>query len=466
MVLETISVAVVGLDTLDFRVNGAVQHAEVDELLSAGRYDAVVLHQPALDAEASLWQLRRHSLYSHSPLYVTHEPEGVVRALSDGTVPKDGEQVMLAARSWRERMASTGTALDDLSLESRMLAWLWGMPSRRLHAVRAPGRAELYLYPVLEAFKGAMADEDPFWVLQWATQKQLIAPGTLHDRVRLCAHCGSGHLNYVDVCTECRSLSIERQPSLHCFVCGHVGSQDKFLKDRGLFCPNCLNQLRHIGSDYDRPMENYRCRDCQAFFVDAAVQARCLDCGQTHAPEQLRVREFHEYGLTEMGRMHCRAGLADIGADIDSHFQFQGVLVRPYFVAKLDWLLGIHKRYKRLVFSVVGVRLGNLSAALRRLGERRGHALLDALVERLVAILRDTDRCTRTADDIIWMLLPETDAAGAKRFIERLGALSQSFEGTDVDLDLRITSYSAPDDVRPDENAELLLSRLVSQIAA
>nr|WP_309294963.1 hypothetical protein [Aeromonas caviae] len=30
-----------------------------------------------------------------------------------------------------------------------------------------------------------------------------------------------------------------------------------------LLCPNCFSRLRHIGSDYDRPLENYRCR-CDA----------------------------------------------------------------------------------------------------------------------------------------------------------------------------------------------------------
>ena len=48
--------------------------------------------------------------------------------------------------------------------------------------------------------------------------------------------------------------------------------------------------------------ELHRCRSCQAFFVDAEVEARCLDCGQAHAPDKLRVREVRHFRLAEAGR--------------------------------------------------------------------------------------------------------------------------------------------------------------------
>ncbi|MFD2883408.1 hypothetical protein ACFS4T_13870 [Pseudomonas lini] len=128
-----------------------------------------------------------------------------------------------------------------------------------------PKSPQHYRYPLLEALADA-EQVNPFVWLSLMVQHDWLEEGVLVDRVRLCSDCGSGRLNYIDVCAECQAMDISRQPSLHCFTCGHVGHQESFLKDGLLLCPNCLNRLRHIGSDYDRPLENYRCRSCQAFF--------------------------------------------------------------------------------------------------------------------------------------------------------------------------------------------------------
>ena len=131
----------------------------------------------------------------------------------------------------------------------------------------------------METIAGQSSLSSHSW-LQQKQQENLLEAGELLDRLRQCPSCSSSRLNYVDVCPECHALDIVREPSLHCFVCGHVGPQQAFLKGDALVCPNCLSQLRHIGSDYDRPLENYRCRSCGAFFVDAEVDVRCIDCGQ------------------------------------------------------------------------------------------------------------------------------------------------------------------------------------------
>jgi GGDEF domain-containing protein len=211
-------------------------------------------------------------------------------------------------------------------------------------------------------------------------------------------------------------------------------------------------------------MENYRCRDCQAFFVDAAVQVRCLGCGQIHLPEQLRVREVYDYQLTESGRMRCRQGLGGGKFDIDAHFDFQGLIKREPFMLLLGWMLDIERRYKRAVFSIVGIRLANLKDVLKQMGERRGYALLDSVVGRLAEVIRDSDRCTRTAEDIIWLLLPETDAKGAQSVVERLNVLAEVLNEVDTGIQVRITHYSAPDDIHSEDDPELFLTRQASQL--
>lgn len=297
------------------------------------------------------------------------------------------------------------------------------------------------------------------------SQQGWIEPETLVDRIRRCTKCGSGHLNYIDICPECSSLAIQRRPSLHCFVCGHVGSQETFLKDGGMFCPNCMSRLRHIGSDYDRPMENYSCNDCSAFFVDARVQARCLECHTSHEPDALKVQQIHTYRLTEAGRLRCRHGSSD-ALDLDAHFDFNGLVTMEMFTYTLDWLLDIERRYKKPSFSLVGLRLVNLRQTLQDMGERQGYALLDSVVARLIEIIRETDRCARPTDDILWMLLPETGKHGVQTLLERLTSLGNLFEQAGAKIESRTVVYSAPEDFLPEETAAILLARLAGRLEA
>lgn len=356
---------------------------------------------------------------------------------------------------------STAGACPSAWLESRVLAWLWLRPAAQLRAVCDASCAQHYRYPLIEALAGDDGFNAFGW-LQLMLQKDWLETTDLLDRVRLCGGCGSGRLNYVDVCPECHALDIVRQPSLHCFTCGHVGAQEQFLKDGVLICPNCYSRLRHIGSDYDRPLENYRCRACQAFFVDSAVDARCLDCGRVHSPERLRVREVRHFQLSESGHLRCRQGLDDSTA-ADAYFQRLNLTGEAGFHELLNWQLAQVRRYGEPGFSLLGLRVDNLDQVFAELGEMRGHTLVDALVERVQEIIRDTDRCTRSSEDVLWMLLPRTPAVGLQRLQERLLEGAQRVQGdAQQQINLRMVGFTAPEDIQAEEDAPLLLARLAT----
>lgn len=461
--MSTTSITVARLGALS-EASGIVNefvYQDVDSLLQAPPHEVVIIDQGAEQSVESLKILRGSAHYSHALIYSTQPVDARWQSLCDGFVP-DADSIIREGEVWRSRHATLGSGEGDWSLESSMLAWLWLRPGRQLWAERDASLPDIYVYPIVEALCSQFGGNVD-WAIQFASSEGWIEAGDLIDRIRLCQGCGSGHLNYVDVCPECQSLSIKRQPSLHCFVCGHVGPQESFTKDRGLFCPNCMSRLRHIGSDYDRPMENYTCRSCGAFFVDASVEAHCLDCGKRHQPEDLKVREVMHYTLTEAGRMRCRQGLRG-DVDIAARFHFSGLLAPATFTGMVSWLLDVVHRYKRPTFSLVGIHLVNFQETLNALGESKAYALLDAMAARMVEIIRDTDRCTRAAEDVIWLLLPETDGAGARRAVERLRVLMDDFERANVEVDVRVTRFTAPGDLREGETAELLLRRLLGEI--
>ncbi len=455
--------AVVG--TLSSRYSGAeLDHfADLASLQSASTYDVLLLDMPGAQAGQMLRSLRQDPRYRFVLIYCCQDLDPWCVALSDGAPPADTGAITPLWRLWRERFSLFNQGQAPARFEERVLAWLWLRSRGDVHAVRDTSVPQHYRYPILEALSDS-EEVNPFSWLQLMGQQGWLEEGELLDRLRLCTSCGSGRLNYVDVCPECHALDIGRQPSLHCFTCGHVGPQEHFLKDGLLMCPNCLTRLRHIGSDYDRPLENYRCRSCQAFFVDAAVDARCLDCGQHHEPDKLRVREVRHFRIAEAGRLRCREGFAATSANME-RFGSLSLLPRQAFLELLTWQLQLTARHRNPPFSLLGLRFVNLLETLAELGEMRGHALVDGLVERLQEAVRETDRCSRMSEEVLWVLMPQTDAAGLEVVRQRLakGAERLTLERA-TRIEVRLAGFTAPDDQLEQEDAALLLARLGGQL--
>lgn len=436
--------------------------SDLDELLACDHWDVLLLDCPAAQAGPLLLRLRRLEAYRFIPIYCCRDQDDWCRALGDGLPPSGTAALILQWRQWQERLALFNRGIAPEHFDSRVLAWLWLRPQAEIRVLRDTSVPQHYRYPLIEV----LADHDEVnaavW-LQMMVQRGWLETGELVDRLRLCTGCGSGRLNYVDVCPECRALDIARQPSLHCFTCGNVGPQEQFLKDGQLLCPNCLTRLRHIGSDYDRPLENYSCRGCQAFFIDAAVEARCLDCGQVHAPEKLRVREVRHHRLAEAGRLRCRQGLQE--SDAEAAFSRLNLRGAKEFAELLSWQIELVRRYGGPAFSLLGLRLVNLSGTLGALGERQAHALVDSLVERLVEMVRETDRCTRSSEDQLWLLLPHTGEEGLASLQQRLaGSCAQLAELAAHGIEPRTVGFTAPQDLLDQEDGRLLMARLAGEL--
>ncbi|MFZ6045834.1 diguanylate cyclase domain-containing protein [Pseudomonas sp. CR3202] len=464
MTIASPHVAVVGTTASHFAGSELDRFSDLASLQAAQAYDVLLLDLPGPQAGQVLRSLRMDRKYRFGLIYCCQDQDPWCVALGDGPPPADLGAISPLWRLWRERFGLFNRGAPPERFEERVLAWLWLRSRGEVHAVRDSAVPQHYRYPLLEALGDGEVVNQFSW-LQLMGQQGWLEEGELLDRLRLCTGCGSGRLNYVDVCPECQALDIGRQPSLHCFTCGHVGPQEHFLKEGLLLCPNCLTRLRHIGSDYDRPLENYRCRGCQAFFVDAAVEARCLDCGLSHGPDKLRVREVRHFRLAEAGRLRCREGFGAGPVSIE-RFGSLNLLPRQAFFELLNWQLQLTRRHRTPPFSLLGLRFVNLLETLAQLGEMRGHALVDGLVERLQEAVRETDRCCRASEEVLWLMMPYTDAVGLEVVRKRLvkGAERLTAEQA-APIEVRLAVFTAPDDQQDQEDAALLLARLGGQLS-
>lgn len=420
----------------------------------------------ALDGVAGLWlddapdtlpgalaTLRRHPAAAHLPVFTRAPPPLAVAALADGRADDAGSAARLAADWAPSPLLLAGPAPQPAL---RLARYLFLRPGHCLRPLRDWRHPATYRYPLLEAFAD---DDDAAGLLRTLQGAGWLAPLRLVDRLRRCARCHATHLNYVDVCPRCRGLEIVETRFLHCFTCAHVAPEVRFQRDEQLVCPNCLSRLRHIGADYNRPMEQLHCLSCEHMFMEALVVARCLGCDHEDTPERLPVAAIHDHGLSDRGHQGARSG--QLEAPVNA-------LARPHqvdattFAGLLDWQLALaHRDPPRHAFSLLGLRLAVPAALAQALGNVALAQMLEAFAQRLGALARDTDLLTRPADLRFWLLLPGTAADGVAILLERVLALAEDSRQAEAPpLAVTAAAWTAPGELDVGTRAADLFAQL------
>lgn len=370
---------------------------------------------------AVLTALRQLPAYAHLPVFAARELPASVMPLCDG-VAETLEQAAQRAAAWRPdpRGLQGRASTSALALARYLLL----RPQQTLEPLRDCSAHQVYRYPLLEAF---VDGEQPSALLRKLRQKGWIEQTQLLDRLRCCDGCHSAHLNYIDVCPGCQSINIATAAFIHCFTCSHVAPQEHFVAGNNLVCPNCNTRLRHVGADYNRPLEQLHCHDCQASFAEPLVIARCLSCDRPHAPEKLPVLPIAAYQLSDAGQDAARLGVQPVAA---SHAPSQD-LAPAAFISMTDWMMNLARRHGEAEFSLIGVHLVIPAVMEQQLGSSGLQAMLDAFAARLQELMRDTDIITRLGRRMFWIALPQTAEEGARQMLKKIQAFADSTEQED-----------------------------------
>ncbi len=410
-------------------------------------------------AERTLKKLRSLPAAALLPVVLLKELGPRLALLCDGVAESIAAAAALMAPV-AEKIRELPADIREQGGDFRLLAYLAARPQALLHPYRQWDAARVYTYPLAELLAEAQTEIERW--LEKLTERGYLEPAALVDRLRLCPACGGCHHNYVDACPHSRSIDIVQKPFLHCFTCGHVGPEEGFLTGGALVCPKCTARLRHIGADYDRPLENYLCNHCGQSFIEPAVIARCLSCGAENATESLVPRPIHAFRLSERGRLAARTGSLE---DIYAPFDRLNYVMPPFFEALVDWLLAVCRRHAEERFSLLGIRLGNVLELTDRLGRFRTAELVDEFAARLRETIRRTDLTTRTDQRTLWILLPKTECPDCHILLSRLEEIRRhSRQPEGIELAFTVASFSAPADLLPEEPAALLMARLVGSL--
>ncbi|MGF1793691.1 diguanylate cyclase [Photobacterium profundum] len=378
--------------------------------------------------DALLMQLHSSKQFGLWQIFV-QQPTVLSSHLSDGLWSAVHELEQWHYHQQRLAMI-TGTAFDP------MIAWLWLNPERRLLAKPQSDLSLLYRYPLLECYYSN--SEAPYGYLQSQVSKGYLQPDKLIDKIRQCPACHSGHLNYLETCPACFSPDIEERISLHCFTCGHVSAQDNFIRRGQLECPNCLTQIRHIGVDYDRPLETFHCNGCKHAFVEATTKVRCLDCLTLNDINILIPRKIYTYQLGIQATHTIRYGQALAVPELT----LNGKVDVGYFHSLLVWINKLAQRHQQSHL-ILGMHLPGLKDYAYRYGEVQMFSLTEQISERLNGLMRDTDICCQYRPDLMLLLMPMTSNSSLPVLQNKIVQLADVIEESEFSLE--IYAWSLPD---------------------
>ena len=409
-------------------------------------------------ASSILGKIRRDSEVFASLCFSTRLLTCSENSLFDGLLPPPSElQKQIDAAQDLSR--SLKGKDNYLTHQGRLINYLWLRPNYIVQPCHEWTNPRFYRYPLLEAM--SLDQSDAFEWLRNLANAKILESVTLTDRQRECMYCRSAHLSFIDICPNCSAIDIKLQPSLHCFTCGCVDSQDKFMQSGTLVCPKCHTHLRHIGSDYDRPLENYSCQACHHSFVEGDVLVRCAICEKDMNPNELIMNEIHTWRLSDKGRTIAFRGEV---FDLSSGFDQIDFISKELFIHDLDWLMVMARRYPNINFSLFGIYFANLPDLVELFNHARLLQMLESFAQRLRNLLRTPDLSTRTAENMLWLLLPNTDEQGLIGFQKRIEkSMDKLLEESEYKLDFRFISVNSQK-LSNKENAELLLARLFGEL--
>lgn len=381
-------------------------------LESQEKWDAIILSddlvQNFLQNDYVLSALRQHENFCLTPIFTAEKTP--LTDLCDGYCQNES-QVLTKIADIKARLGKLVTRPQDA--KSQFLAYVYSrapfdiIPGTDWHA------STYYYYPLADLF---ITDNlrTPSFLNELSEKNWLTKNKSLRAQF-ICTHCESAHLSFTERCPECHHEDIQSNPFLHCFSCGLIAPETEFLEQGRFKCPKCKSLLRHIGEEYDRPLESGECMHCHEYYQEPELWVRCMLCEKDYSPERLAKSNRRIYHVSKTNAMNILEVyfMANLNIFDDIHY-----MESSFFMALVDWLFSLSQRYSDDAFSLVGFSLKLTPETIPFLHE---------FAEQLKKILRETDILTRMMEDEIWLLLPKTNEDGLKSVLSRINKAKSDF---------------------------------------
>jgi len=246
-----------------------------------------------------------------------------------------------------------------------------------------------------------------------------IMESYIENKTSLCPFCEHYNLIFREVCPACGSVKIKLVEFIHHYSCGYIGPITEFIKGDKLVCPKCHEELKHIGVDYDKPLEKYLCEDCGSRFLEPDVDVLCANCKKKTTPEDVKSEFIHAFSLTPFGKVVSFEGNLPINV-FEEITSALGVVNISVFTFILEKFLAITQRYGR-PFCVLKIEFQLPTELISEL-PLRVRTFIKDLIKIIKDNLRNADIVSASENKYIFAILPETPPSGGERVKERLSS--------------------------------------------
>ncbi|ARB92366.1 diguanylate cyclase [Legionella longbeachae] len=313
-----------------------------------------------------------------------------------------------------------------------------------------------FYYPLLAAFNFQDNSTDSWRILENMESRKLLVHHQIVDEIQSCPHCYSGLLNFKNCCPNCESSNITTKSFVHCFTCGNIAPLSDFLHGHALTCIRCQSTLRHIGIDYDKPMEDKICETCKSCFFEENVKALCMVCSKLTPPENLESRKLYEYTLASRGQAIAQGVDKEIMVEAE---QFLKLTELSVFMLILTWQLLLARRHAALHFSLISLSITNEDELVATYGMLKTEQLTLEFFERIRVLLRDSDLIARD-DNVLVFLLPMTPAQNCITLLERIQSFTQKQQVGNLNIKINLTMMHSSELLEKNISKDLVLNEL------
>jgi len=247
---------------------------------------------------------------------------------------------------------------------------------------------------------------------------QKILSSDIANKTSLCPYCEHYNLIFREVCPACGSVRIKLVEFIHHYSCGYIGPVDEFIQGNKLVCPKCHEELKHIGVDYDKPLEKYLCEDCGNRFLEPDIDVLCANCKKKMGPEDVKSEFIHKFTLTPFGKLVSFEGRLPINVFEEVTVSL-GVVNFNAFVYILDKFIKINNRYPDRKFCTLAIFFSIPDSTISELPLRIRTFLKD-LIQIIKDNIRESDIISASENKYLFILLPETPPEGGKKVYERI----------------------------------------------
>lgn len=425
-----------------------------------GEPDALIL---ALNNKDELNQcinaIRHHDEFYLIPLFIASRAEIQREFLVDG-IASDVVSMTEIVSELTERallLPQDDTATNE---EKKLLRYLYTRPHLSIKCHFDVSNPYLVCYPMLDFF--FLEEADYYHQLVDLERRSVLSPLTLHDEVQSCPVCEGCLLNFKNVCPKCQSIRIESQQFIHCFTCGFTAPESKFIVRDILECQNCHQKLRHIGIDYDRPVEDLVCHECNHTFMDPDVRVSCLNCTKSFEPTALETRKLYFYKIGERGIRMAKNQFDSELYQLKDNFNY---VSNEYFYLFLSWTLAMCQRHKEMTFSLLAINVSNQKLLINDIGAREAHNIIEELFKALRQLLRTTDLCTRYQDEYVVFLCPQTSDEDVKNIDRKVKTMVDGLnESNEYNVSISSDYISSDNKAIIEFDERLLIAELLSRL--